>query len=130
MRSPRDVSLSTLAANLHYTLQRINNPTIHGFSFTLTQKPLKNKPLQQVLIILLRHKFILLLLPKSLAATMKLPSRGRPPLPIIIAIVVCSFAFIALFYTETVTFLSPRSIFKRKYSCSRKNAARKSSKVF
>ncbi|XP_062165823.1 protein trichome birefringence-like 3 [Alnus glutinosa] len=57
---------------------------------------------------------------------MKLPSRGRPPLPIIIAIVVCSFAFIALFYTETVTLLSPRSIFKRKYSCSGKNAARKS----
>ena len=63
----------------------------------------------------------------STSATMK-PFRGRPPLPIMVAIVICALAFITLFYTETVTFLSSRSIFKHKYSCSRKNAARKFSK--
>ncbi|KAB1224372.1 Protein trichome birefringence-like 3 [Morella rubra] len=62
-------------------------------------------------------------LPSSTSGTMKVP-RGRPPLPVII-VTLCALAFIALIYTETINFLSPRSIFKLK-SCSRKNAARKS----
>ncbi|XP_023893525.1 protein trichome birefringence-like 3 [Quercus suber] len=59
----------------------------------------------------------------SSSGTMK-PPRGRPLLPIIIAIV-CAFAILVLLYTETITFLSPTSIFKIK-SCSRKNTAIKS----
>ncbi|GMY25522.1 protein trichome birefringence-like 3 [Fagus crenata] len=55
----------------------------------------------------------------STSGTMK-PSRARPPLPITIALVLCVFAFLVLLYTETITFLSPKSIFKLK-SCSRKN---------
>uniref|UniRef100_A0A2N9I126 Uncharacterized protein n=1 Tax=Fagus sylvatica TaxID=28930 RepID=A0A2N9I126_FAGSY len=60
----------------------------------------------------------------STSGTMK-SSRARPPLPIIIALVLCVFAFLVLLYTETITFLSPKSIFKLK-SCSRKNTVTKS----
>ncbi|XP_041023798.1 protein trichome birefringence-like 3 isoform X1 [Juglans microcarpa x Juglans regia] len=65
-------------------------------------------------------------LPASTSSGTMKPSRGRPPLPVII-IIVCVVAFMALFYTETSTFLSHSSIFRLK-TCTRKNSVRKSSK--
>ncbi|KAG2690890.1 hypothetical protein I3760_09G211000 [Carya illinoinensis] len=59
----------------------------------------------------------------SSGGTMK-PPRGRLPLPVII-IIVCAVAFMALLYTETITFLSHSSIFRPK-TCTRKNSVKKS----
>ncbi|KAH7514645.1 protein trichome birefringence-like 3 isoform X1 [Ziziphus jujuba] len=62
----------------------------------------------------------------SSAWTMKpgAASRAKLPLPLI-ATIICTFAFIALLYTESLGFLSSNSIFKIK-SCSRKDSIFKS----
>lgn len=53
------------------------------------------------------------------------PPRGKLPLSIL-ATVVCALAFLALLYTESISFFSSSSIFRFK-PCPRKYAAKKSS---
>ncbi|KAF5750812.1 hypothetical protein HS088_TW03G01152 [Tripterygium wilfordii] len=61
----------------------------------------------------------------SPSATMKITSRGKLPLSIV-AVVVCSLAFVALLYnTERISSISSTSIFKFK-SCSKRRSSTKS----
>ncbi|OMO97584.1 hypothetical protein COLO4_14510 [Corchorus olitorius] len=58
--------------------------------------------------------------PSSSTIIMMKHYRGKLPLSII-TVIICSFAFLALLYTERITFLSSNSILKSK-SCARRSA--------
>lgn len=145
----KDVSLST------YSL-KMEKQIIQCFGFTPTQPPknittvtpqkIEEKKNQIILVINIyapahcsSYYFIILLIKLSLfsilhwkmslaqspAATMK-SYRGKLPLSII-TVLVCSFAIIALLYTERLSSLSSGSIFKLS-SCPKRNHIKKSSK--